>query len=94
MLLLKLLVLDDVPQQSVARALGIHSGNVTRRRQKAAERIWQQVQVVSQDSGQAGPVQDCLELVLTGEDRELRVALGSMLAQALPDPTAIKEGDS
>jgi len=84
-LLLKMLILDEVPQQNVARALGIHSGNVTRRRQRAAERIWQQVQCQSNESHRGSRVRGCLELVLAGEDRELSMALGDVLARAMPD---------
>ena len=83
-LLLKFLVLDDVPQKDVARILNLHSGNVTRRRQRATEQIWRQIQSRSTEHKKSKPVRDCLDLVLGGDNRQLRTTLGSVLAEALP----------
>jgi hypothetical protein len=81
--MLKLLVLDDVPQQEVARMLGVHSGNVTRRRQRAAESVWQAVASHAERAGKRRAATDCLELVLAGEDAELRSELARELAAAV-----------
>jgi RNA polymerase sigma-70 factor (ECF subfamily) len=81
-LLLKLLVLDEVPQQEVARLLGVHSGNVTRRRQRAAETVWRALAAEVHRAGKHQAATDCLELVLTGQDAALRSELSRQLALA------------
>ncbi|MFN0196590.1 MAG: RNA polymerase sigma factor [Planctomycetaceae bacterium] len=85
-LLLQFLVIDEVPQQEVARTLGIHTGNVTRRRQRATARIWEEIQLQTNEGEDARQVQNCLELVLAGNNRELQQTLGGVLANALPRP--------
>lgn len=92
-LLLKFLVLDEVPQNVVARVLGIHSGNVTRRRQRAAERIWEQLRSETTRSQNAAQIRGCMEMVLTGDNRELRLTLGSALADSMPTESFSDERD-
>ncbi len=82
-LLIKLLILDDVPQQTLAQRMGIHSGNVTRRRQRISQTIWARVREMGTCSSAPGRVTDCLELVLTGNQIELQRALGDALARAV-----------
>ncbi|MDZ4852313.1 MAG: sigma-70 family RNA polymerase sigma factor [Pirellulaceae bacterium] len=82
-LLIKLLVLDDVPQHTIARQLKIHSGNVTRRRQRISQIIWAQVQKLGAGAGTNGRFTECMELVLAGHDVELRRSLGDVLAHAV-----------
>lgn len=79
-LLLKLLVLDEVPQQKVAQLLGIHSGNVTRRRQRAAQSVWRSVAAEAERAGKRQAAGDCLELVLAGSDPALRSELSHQMA--------------
>jgi len=85
-LLIKMLLLDDVPQKDVARVLRIHSGNITRRRQRIAESVWEQIASVAATktkTAQRQEVDDCLELILAGDDVELRRSLGEALAGAI-----------
>jgi len=83
-LLLRWLTLDGVPQQHVAKVLGIHTGNVTRRRQKAAQDVLQHVNTAARHVGKQGTVTDCLDSLLTGGDAQGREQLGQWLAAALP----------
>lgn len=83
-LLIKMLLLDDVPQKDVARVLRIHSGNITRRRQRITEFVWERVASASAaEKTQRQEVDDCLELILAGNDLELRRSLGEALAGAI-----------
>lgn len=82
-LLIKLLILEEVPQQTLAQRMGIHSGNVTRRRQKISQSIWSRVQELGTSSAAPNQVTDCLELILTGSDSELRRSLSDVLANAM-----------
>ena len=94
-LLIKMLVLDNVPQKALAKSLGINSGNVTRRRQKITAAIWQRVQSIASQAGQRQRSDECLELVLAGPNPELRRRLGQVLAGALAldSPNAIEDSE-
>ncbi|MBU6172287.1 MAG: hypothetical protein KGQ60_00690 [Planctomycetes bacterium] len=93
-LLIKMLVLDNVPQKALAASIGINSGNVTRRRQKVTTAIWQRVRTLAIESGQGQRTDECLELVLAGPNLELRRRLGQVLAAALDaDATNVTEVD-
>ncbi len=81
-LLVRWLVVDDVPQNQVARQLGIHSGNVTRRRQKVGEEVWRRVREEMEGSSQAQRLRECLDHVLAGDDVVQRRELGHVLSQA------------
>jgi DNA-directed RNA polymerase specialized sigma24 family protein len=82
-LLLQMLLLDGVPQKELAHTLGIHSGTLTRRRQQAAQsllgRVWQLVA----ESPHRRRANHCLQLMLAGDDRELREHLAQLLAQGV-----------
>ena len=82
-LLLQMLVLDGVPQKELARSLGLHSGTLTRRRQRAAECLLNRVWQLTADSPDPRQVNHCLHLVLAGDDPELRGRLATVLAQGL-----------
>ena len=45
-LLITMLVLDNVPQKELAQALGINTGNVTRRRRLGGRRLWRPFGIV------------------------------------------------
>jgi DNA-directed RNA polymerase specialized sigma24 family protein len=92
-LLIKLLVLEEVPQHQVARCLGVHSGNVTRRRQRVTSAIWQAVQQAAARHEQPRRVSECLDLILAGDDRDLRRELGAALADAVRQPAAVDRED-
>lgn len=82
-LLLKLLILDEVPQQQVAQLFGVHSGNVTRRRQRAAQSVWRAVAAEAERAGKRQAAGDCLESVLAGNDPALRSELSQQMALQL-----------
>ena len=82
-LMVKMLVLDDLPQQALAQSLGIHSGNVTRRRQRAIGQIMSHVAEAGRDCPARQQFQDCMDSVLAGDDRALHQTLGTVLADAL-----------
>jgi RNA polymerase sigma factor (sigma-70 family) len=90
-LLIKLLVLDHAPQKEVARSLGLHSGNVTRRRQKIVESIWDGVQEQVAQLRSKTPMWECLHEVLAGDNPNLRRALGNVLACALRNENPIHD---
>ncbi len=82
-LLLKLLLLDGVPQKDLARGLGLSSGTITRRRQRAVETILAGTRQLMAQSGRSHQADDCLELVIAGNDIELRRSLGDVLASGI-----------
>lgn len=82
-LLITMLVLDQVPQKDLARTLGINSGNVTRRRQRIAADIFSRVQKLAARGGESARADQCMHLVLAGDDVNLRRRLGDVLASAL-----------
>ncbi len=82
-LMIKLLILDEVPQQTLAARMGIHSGNVTRRRQRISQSIWERVSVLRNGSSAPDRVSECLELVLAGGQVELKRSLGDVLVRAI-----------
>ena len=86
-LLLKLLLLDGVPQKDVARAMKLNSGTITRRRQKGAEQVLLEVRAQVSKSGHQQQTHRCLELALTGDSPELRSGLAEMLAIAIGGAT-------
>lgn len=79
-LLIKMLILDNVPQLRLAKSLGINSGNVTRRRQRIISRIWTGLKEAMSNAGTARVLDDCVELVLAGDDHALRDKLSELLA--------------
>jgi DNA-directed RNA polymerase specialized sigma24 family protein len=78
--LIKMLILDGVPQKQLALSLGVDSGTVTRRRQRVAGRIWDRVRCLSSECNKSARVHDCLNLILAGENLELRSRLCDALA--------------
>lgn len=81
--ILKLLILDDVPQHELARSLGIHSGTLTRRRQKAAAQVFEQVRMLSLAGSKARQAADCLELLLAGNQPDLKQRLAEVLTSEI-----------
>jgi RNA polymerase sigma factor (sigma-70 family) len=67
-----MIFLDGVDQRKVAEIFGIHSGNITRRRQAATEKIIQRLQAMAQQRQQESRFESCMESVLAGEDPVLR----------------------
>jgi hypothetical protein len=88
-LLLQMLMLDGVPQKDLARSLGLNSGTITRRRQRASESILVSTRRLAAQCQQPRQAEDCLGLVLAGDDAELRRGLADVLAsgfrQSSPD---------
>jgi RNA polymerase sigma-70 factor (ECF subfamily) len=93
-MLLKMLILDQVPQNRLAASLGLHPGTLTRRRQRAAAAVLAGVQRSGASSSNPARAFDCLQLVLAGADSELQRGLADLLASEVrkEDPS-IKEED-
>jgi len=81
--LLKMLFLDGVPQNRVAKSLAIHSGNVTRRHQKAAETVFSRLRELACQTNEAKLFESCIESALVGHDPVLRDWLGGRLGTVL-----------
>jgi hypothetical protein len=79
-LLIKMLVLDDVPQKQIAQVLSIHSGNVTKRRQRVADTIWRKIREAISARGDTSTVIECLQLLLAGSTYPQRQQLAGVLA--------------
>lgn len=84
-LLIKLITLDGVPQGQVAKAMGIHSGNVGRQRDKAVEGIFKRLWETARARSQEAQFSDCFYSALSGEDPILRDWVGQQLAGAFSD---------
>jgi RNA polymerase sigma factor (sigma-70 family) len=82
-LLLQMLMLDGVPQKDLARSLGLNSGTITRRRQRAVETILGGTRRLAGQCQRPRQVEDCLGLLLAGDDPELRRGLADVLAAGL-----------
>ena len=89
-LLLQMLMLDGVPQKDLARSLGLNSGTITRRRQRAVEVILSGTRRLAAQCQRPRQAEDCLGLVLAGDDTELRRGLADVLALGLrADSTSV-----
>lgn len=82
-LLIKMLVLHNVPQKDLAVSLGVHSGSLTRRRQRIGQQLLHRVRSLAVVTATESRVSDCLHLVLAGSDPELRRCLGGLLTEAI-----------
>lgn len=81
--LMKMLVLDGVSQKNLAKTLGVNSGTLTRRRQKAAATLLQCIQAIAAAERASATVKECLELLLAGDVEQLQKRLAGILAQQL-----------
>jgi DNA-directed RNA polymerase specialized sigma24 family protein len=92
-LLLQMLMLDGVPQKDLARSLSLNSGTITRRRQRAVETILSGTRRLAAQCPRPRQAEDCLGLVLAGDDLELRRGLADVLASGLrADPASRSRG--
>jgi hypothetical protein len=78
--LLKMLILDGVPQKELAVAYGVDSGTLTRRRQRAGATLLGKIRQIGVAAEAPTAVRECLELLLAGESRHLQLRLASLLA--------------
>ncbi|TWT47858.1 RNA polymerase sigma factor [Botrimarina hoheduenensis] len=78
--LLKMLILDGVSQKTLAKTQGVDSGTLTRRRQKAAGKLLEEIQNLGLASGARHPATDCIELLLAGKVADLQSRLAMLLA--------------
>jgi hypothetical protein len=78
--LLKMLILDGVPQKELATAFGVDSGTLTRRRQRAGANLMSKIRQIGATKEEPTAVRECLELLLAGESRQLQLRLASLLA--------------
>ncbi len=91
-LLIKMLVIDGLPQVQLARVLQIHPGNVTRRRQQISQSIWNGLISAAQRSGCERMARECLDVLLGADNREFRHELALLLAEGLQPASPIQEG--
>lgn len=82
-LLLKMLLLDGAPQNELARSLGVNSGTLTRRRQRAAAQVLNRLRESLEQSGERRRAEECLQLVLSGDDENLKQRLAEVLARGI-----------
>ncbi len=78
--LLKMLILDGASQKAMAKALGVNSGTLTRRKQKAATGLLARVKQIGAAADAPAAVRECLELLLAGDVVVLQKRLASLLA--------------
>jgi RNA polymerase sigma factor (sigma-70 family) len=78
--LLKMLILDGVPQKELATAYGVDSGTLTRRRQRAGANLLAKIRQIGTTQDEPTAVRECLELLLAGDSRQLQLRLASLLA--------------
>jgi RNA polymerase sigma factor (sigma-70 family) len=78
--LLKLSILDGVPQKQLAAAYGIDPGNLTRRKQRAAANLLVKIRQIGVAANAPTAVRECLELLLAGESKQLQLRLAGLLA--------------
>ncbi|MEO0531790.1 MAG: hypothetical protein AAF266_14620 [Planctomycetota bacterium] len=90
--LLKMLILDGVSQKALAKTHGVDSGTLTRRRQKAAGRLLQEIHTIGRSGEKSGPVNECLELLLAGNVADLQTRLATLLAAPFQDADAATGG--
>ncbi|MBN2291345.1 MAG: hypothetical protein JXM70_02905, partial [Pirellulales bacterium] len=93
--LLKMLVLDGVPQKQMANSMGIDPGTITRRKQKAAAGILSQIREFGVRSERPQAIRDCLERIIARESRELQMRLANVLAEEIgkDGPNDCEEAD-
>jgi RNA polymerase sigma factor (sigma-70 family) len=91
--LLKMLVLDGVPQKELAVAYGVDSGTLTRRRQRAGATLLTKIRQIGITKKEPTAVRECLELLLAGESRQLQLRLASLLAVEIGDSLEPKRGE-
>jgi len=82
-LILQMLVLDEVSQKDLARSLGVNSGTITRRRQRATLLVFSRVRQLASECDNPSQADDCLQLMLAGEDPELRSRLATLFASEI-----------
>jgi hypothetical protein len=87
-----MLVLDGVPQKDVAKCLGLSSGTITRRRQHAAESVLCRARRLVAECARPRQADDCLQLMLAGDDPALRQRLADVLAQGVRTPIDTTRG--
>lgn len=90
-LLLKMLILDGVSQQQLAKCFSVHSGTLGRRRQQAAGAILNHVRKASALVPQPRLAADCMQLLLCEGSDQLKCQLGDLLAQAVQAPAQRSE---
>jgi hypothetical protein len=78
--LLKMLILDGVPQKELAVAYGVDSGTLTRRRQRAGSALLAKIRQIGVNNEAPTAVRECLELLLAGDSRQLQLRLAGLLA--------------
>jgi DNA-directed RNA polymerase specialized sigma24 family protein len=83
--LLKQLLIDNVPQHVIAARLNKNSGTITRRREKAVAAILESLRELTVGHARSQQVAECLDLLLAGEDRDLSQRLGKLIPRTIVD---------
>ena len=79
-ILLKMLILDGASQKAMAKSLGVNSGTLTRRKQKAATGLLARVKQIGASADAPSAVRECLEILLAGDVAVLQKRLANLLA--------------
>ena len=90
--LLKMLILDGVPQKALAKTQGVDSGTLTRRRQRAAGKLLEEIQQLGQQANASSSDNGCLELLLAGNAADLQSRLAALLAAQFRDESPANQG--
>lgn len=91
-LMLQMLIIDEVPQNAVARSFGVNSGTITRRRDRACAKLFAELQRLARESKRTDAVMNCLQWALANNDHNLNRRLGGLLAEGMTmnDDEAVK----
>jgi hypothetical protein len=81
--LLRILVLDRTPQHLVAKSMGVSSGTLTRRRERAARQVLATVRELGGQGQRPNRVNECLQIVFQQDGGRLRERLTDALAASL-----------
>jgi hypothetical protein len=99
-LLIKMILIDDVPQKEIAKLRGRDPGNIARKKQKILGILIERIHAYGLDSSpnsaaihKAAKFHECLESVLAGNQRELAHALAEVIKTALRPSTESEEGN-
>jgi DNA-directed RNA polymerase specialized sigma24 family protein len=80
--LLRMVMLDGVPQNQVARLRDVHKSTITRQVQRALQKVLETFRSLAERSGRGARFENCLDWLLA-ESREGRLALAGHLAESV-----------
>ncbi len=92
-LMFKMVYLDGVSQKRVAEHFGVHSGNLTRRKQRVAKQLNGRLEVLARDSRNPVRLRECLEEALVGDRPQLKRAVADIFAAAVRPESQAEIGE-